>query len=274
MALVGALASLGPALCGSAVAHAVGPVGSTGKGITGGALLGAELVILPLGIAGVEPWWAYALGGGLGAAGGAVGGYYAEQTATAEPSMYMLAGGLALAIPAVVVMLNATAYQVEVEDGEADVTVEGVGAGAAGESVPEGASGPASTPGVTDPAATPAPDPRTEAPEARRSPGSSRSGCAAGSSRSGCAAGSSRSGCAAGSSRSRCAAGSSRSPYAVGRPYLPMSLVGVDLAAARAVVRPGIPSVAIAPLHSEEEIGLFGAESATLVSVPFVSGRF
>jgi len=100
-----------------------GPVTPTGKGIVGGALLGGEVVVIPMGIAGVQKGWPYFVFGGLGMVGGAVGGYFVEKATAvstsasgqvtggpAEPALYMLAGGLALVIPALVVSLNATAY--------------------------------------------------------------------------------------------------------------------------------------------------------------------
>lgn len=83
-----------------------------GKGIVGGALLGAELVLAVEAAADVQSPWAY-LGGGLaGAAGGAVGGYFIEKDApNARASMLLLAGGLTLAIPTTVAVLAATAYE-------------------------------------------------------------------------------------------------------------------------------------------------------------------
>jgi hypothetical protein len=89
-------------------------VSSTGKGIGGGALLGGEVVWIVEGIAGVHSGWAYAIGGILGAGGGGVGGYFVEKgSSDGKAPMYMLAGGLALVIPAVVLMLNGTRYQPE-----------------------------------------------------------------------------------------------------------------------------------------------------------------
>ncbi|MBI4704362.1 MAG: hypothetical protein HY744_24930, partial [Deltaproteobacteria bacterium] len=125
-------------LCSAAVAAAVGTasgqahaqqqpaagaktVSPTGKGIAGGALLGAEVVMLTEGIIGIESVWPYPVFGVLGAAGGGVGGYFVEQAdpagMSAEASLYMLAGGMALVIPTIVVMLNATAYSFEEEEG-------------------------------------------------------------------------------------------------------------------------------------------------------------
>jgi hypothetical protein len=45
--------------------------------------------------------------------GGAVGGYFVEKATpnTPEPALYMLAGGMALVIPALILSLNATAYK-------------------------------------------------------------------------------------------------------------------------------------------------------------------
>lgn len=108
LASAGAIAGL---VAAPGEARADGPVSPTGKGIVGGALLGAEVVDLTLGIVGVESGWPYFVFGGLGAAGGGVGGYFIEQSAPTEVPLYMLAGGMALVIPTLVVSLNATAYK-------------------------------------------------------------------------------------------------------------------------------------------------------------------
>jgi len=89
-------------------------VSPTGKGIAGGALLGGEAVWIVEGIIGVHSGWAYVIGGVLGAGGGGVGGYFIEKgSSDGKAPMYMLAGGLALVIPAVVLMLNGTRFQPE-----------------------------------------------------------------------------------------------------------------------------------------------------------------
>jgi len=100
-------------------------VSPTGKGIAGGALLGAEVVMIPIAIAGVDAWWPYLVFGAVGAGGGAVGGWAVEQATKpdgpAEPSLYMLAGGMALVVPTIVAVLNATAYDpTEEEDEQGD----------------------------------------------------------------------------------------------------------------------------------------------------------
>lgn len=101
------------AVAGSLLAPSVAAadqVSPTGKGITGGALLGGEAVMLTEAAAGVKPAWAYAVGGVVGAAGGGVGGYFAEQNGSAKLSLYLLAGGMALVIPTTVAVLSTTAY--------------------------------------------------------------------------------------------------------------------------------------------------------------------
>jgi len=114
--LVGAVA--GAVACGAlalspreAAAQDAEPnaVSGTAKGIVGGGLLGAEVVMIPMGAAGLKPWWPYVVFGAVGAAGGAVGGWAVEQAnPPAEAPLYMLAGGLALIIPTLVLTLNAT----------------------------------------------------------------------------------------------------------------------------------------------------------------------
>jgi hypothetical protein len=88
-------------------------VSPDGKGIVGGGLLGAEIVTIAEGIAGVRPGWAYAVGAVLGAGAGATGGFFIERASFSDDGRvptYMLAGGLALIIPALVISLNATRY--------------------------------------------------------------------------------------------------------------------------------------------------------------------
>jgi hypothetical protein len=95
---------------GNAAAEDVSP---TGKGIVGGALLGGEVVTITESLAGVHAGWAYLTFGGLGAVGGGIGGYFVEQASdgNGQGPVYMLAGGMALLIPALVLSLNATRYR-------------------------------------------------------------------------------------------------------------------------------------------------------------------
>ena len=107
-ALFGATTILGPQR--QARADEVSP---DAKGIVGGALLGAEIVTMTESIAGARPGWAYAVGAIAGAGAGGVGGYFIEQASFSNDGRvptYMLAGGLALIIPAIVLTLNATRY--------------------------------------------------------------------------------------------------------------------------------------------------------------------
>jgi hypothetical protein len=94
-------------------AHAAGvaEASPTGKGIIGGTLLGAELVMAGEAAFSVKPTWAYVVGGLAGGAAGGVGGYFVEQQGDARAPMLMLAGGLAFAIPTVVAVLSASAYE-------------------------------------------------------------------------------------------------------------------------------------------------------------------
>jgi hypothetical protein len=83
----------------------------TGKGVIGGALLGGEAVMLVEAAASVKPPWAYAVGGGLGAVAGGVGGFFAEDAGDSKLSLYLLAGGMTLIIPTTVAILSATSYE-------------------------------------------------------------------------------------------------------------------------------------------------------------------
>jgi hypothetical protein len=145
----------------------------TGKGIAGGVLLGAEIVTMPMALANVQSGVAYGVGGAVGAIGGGVGGYFIEQGVDdGRIPVYMLAGGLALVIPTVVLILNATTYK-PVEGAHEDRAPSGPPAdpGALGGSVVIGApaasppptSAPPSTttPPATAPPATPTPPPST-----------------------------------------------------------------------------------------------------------------
>jgi hypothetical protein len=94
-------------------AHATGvaEVSTTGKGAVGGALLGAEVVLVTEAAFKTQPAWAYVVGGVGGGIGGGIGGYFIERNASPRTTMFMLAGGMALAIPTTVAVLSATAYE-------------------------------------------------------------------------------------------------------------------------------------------------------------------
>jgi hypothetical protein len=162
-----AAVATGTVLLGSpSVAHAE-EVSPTGKGVVGGAFLGAEVVVFIEAIAGVRSGTAYLLGAGGGAVAGGIGGYFIEQSATdGRAPAYMLAGGLALVIPALVVTLDQTRY-LPAEGAREDRPVTNLppsdpgkpGGGAVIGAEPK-APAPAATPPTT-PGATPAPAPAT-----------------------------------------------------------------------------------------------------------------
>jgi hypothetical protein len=86
-------------------------VSTTGKGVVGGTLLGAEVVLTAEAAFKVQPTWAYVVGGLGGGAAGGIGGYFIEKNASPRATLFMLAGGMALAIPVTVAVLSATAYE-------------------------------------------------------------------------------------------------------------------------------------------------------------------
>jgi hypothetical protein len=96
-------------------ARAEGPVVGTAKGIVGTALLGGEAVAIGMAAFGVEKGWTYLVFPPLAAVGGGIGGYFIEQAAPAEVPLYLLAGGMALVIPTIIVTLNATLYKAPAE---------------------------------------------------------------------------------------------------------------------------------------------------------------
>lgn len=107
------LASLAAVTLSPLVAHAAGveEASPKGKGIAGGALLGAELVLVTEAAFDVKPAWAYIVGGLAGGVAGGVGGYFVERTDEPRAPMLMLAAGLAFAIPTWVAVASATHYE-------------------------------------------------------------------------------------------------------------------------------------------------------------------
>jgi hypothetical protein len=108
-----ALSALALGLLAPATAQAVGEIEASPnvKGVTGGALLGAELVMAIEAAFDVQPAWAYVVGGLGGAVGGGIGGYFVEQEGNPRTTMLMLGAGMAFIIPTTVAVLSATAYE-------------------------------------------------------------------------------------------------------------------------------------------------------------------
>ena len=98
----------GPRAAWAQVGTEVAPSGI--RGTVGGIFVGAETTMLIEGAFKVRPWWAYALGSGLGGIAGGVGGYYLDEAGNTPVSMTLLVAGLLLAVPTTIVVLNATSY--------------------------------------------------------------------------------------------------------------------------------------------------------------------
>lgn len=109
-------ATLALALTSASVVHA-DPVSPDAKGTVGGALIGAEAVVITEALLGVRPWWAYAAGGALGAGAGATAGYFAEQTGSGELAVGLLVVGMVGVIPGAIAVSYGTAYRPP-EDGQ------------------------------------------------------------------------------------------------------------------------------------------------------------
>jgi hypothetical protein len=83
----------------------------TGKGIGGGGMMGAEIVLIGEAAIGLEPGWAYLVGGIAGAGAGGLAGYYIGDGSTSKAPSFLLAGGIALVIPAMIGVVSATHFQ-------------------------------------------------------------------------------------------------------------------------------------------------------------------
>jgi hypothetical protein len=92
---------------------ASGPARADGnrvKGTIGGAMLGAEVVMLTESAFRLRPTWMYLAGG---AGGGLLGGYVGNRMSggSNRPPSFLLAGGIALIIPTIMGVLTATQYE-------------------------------------------------------------------------------------------------------------------------------------------------------------------
>lgn len=103
-------------------AHAQKEVSAMGKGIVGLGLLSFELVLSIEALAGVKNPWALAIPSIVAAGGGAVGGYFIDKLDKPEASVALLASGMALFLPSIVIAVARTKYVSE-EDLAEDVAV-------------------------------------------------------------------------------------------------------------------------------------------------------
>lgn len=85
------------------------------KGMVGLGLIGAELGFVIPALAGLHDTWAFIVFPIAGAAGGATAGYFLLEQDGGHPEIAVatLTAGMALAIPALIVTLSATAYEPE-----------------------------------------------------------------------------------------------------------------------------------------------------------------
>jgi hypothetical protein len=103
--------AIGVALCSAGSAHAQNKVEADFKGAVGLGLIGAELGAVIPALVGVDATWAYIVFPVVGAAGGAVAGYFAiDNPGHVELSVAALVLGMTLVLPALVVTLSQTAY--------------------------------------------------------------------------------------------------------------------------------------------------------------------
>lgn len=132
-------------------------VSGTGKGIVGGALIGGEIGFLGLSAFGARQSWLYYTVPTALAIGGGVGGYFIEQNTDPHVPVYMLAGGMALIIPTIVVTLSANAYTPGSEDATpVDVAPAAEGGAKVDASAPSTGTGSApSSPGAGTSTTTP-----------------------------------------------------------------------------------------------------------------------
>ncbi|GAC1393956.1 MAG: hypothetical protein NVSMB47_02170 [Polyangiales bacterium] len=250
VAVSGAL--LAATLTGSSPARADdSPVKGTGKGIVGGALLGGEAGLVILSAAGAKQSWMYYTIPPALAIGGGVGGYFIEkgqEGTNAQAPMYLLAAGMALIIPAVVITLSAASYNPVNDDGGGPVTVDsgttssGAGLGVkmdsgAATSTTSGSpsvptAGASSSGGGTTPTTTPtAPPKHKPSPNETRAPG-------------------------------------------LVRPQALLSLDGLGGLDGPRTLSIGVPVVSVKPMYTRDELVAFGQKQRFEVSAPVLSVAF
>lgn len=210
-------------------------VSTTGKGVVGGTLLGAEIVLATEAAFKVQPTWAYVVGGLGGAAAGGIGGYAIEQSASSRTTLLLLAGGMAFAIPTTVAVLSATAYEPPAsytqDRAPADEPV----------AEPPQPSGAPTQPASTTPASTSPAGTEVTAPPA-----------------------------AAPTSSVRKHKSLARRTLPLDYHLSPPALIGVSAQA----LTLGVPAFEIRDVYSRNELAMFGVSQATELRVPVLSFLF
>jgi hypothetical protein len=223
----------------SYTAHAE-EVSTTGKGVVGGALIGAEVVLATEAAFKVEPAWAYVVGGVGGAAAGGVGGYFFEQEVSPKATMLTLGIGMALVIPTTVFVLSSTAYEPPAnytqDRAPSDEPV-------AEPPRPNGAPAPAPAPTTVSPSGTEVTAPTEAPPPAPTAPPTS-------------------------SLRKR--APNSRRTLPLDYHLSPPALIGVSSDALTFAV----PAVEVRNVYNRKELALYGVNQATELRVPVLNVLF
>ena len=222
----------------------------TGKGVVGGALLGAEVVMVTEAAFKVKPAWAYIVGGVAGAAGGGVGGYFLEQNGDARGPMLLLAGGMAFAIPTTVAVLSATNYEPPSTYLQDQPPVdEPIAEPPAPENLPPPSSAPAAP-------ATPAPAPDAAPPATPPADGAAPAPAPTGSN--------------AAKPRHRVVRRWVRTPEALSLKLPPPALLG--LTDSRLAL--GIPNIQLLHSYTRTERLVFGAPDVTELRIPVLDVTF
>jgi hypothetical protein len=84
--------------------------GNIAKGTVGGAMIGAEAVMLAESAFRLRPMWLYLVGGAGGGLVGGYLGYHLSDGNSNKPPSFLIAGGIALVIPTIMGVLTATQY--------------------------------------------------------------------------------------------------------------------------------------------------------------------
>jgi hypothetical protein len=228
----------------AAQAAGVPEASATGKGVSGGALLGAELVLATEAALDVQPAWAYVVGGLAGGAAGGVGGYFVERDGDARAPMLMLAGGLAFAIPTVVAVLAATHYEPPADylQDQAPADEPVAEPPSPSEATPAPAAPPPAVTPAPAPAGTEAAPPPTDAPPATEAPATP----------------------APSGSRQL------RSKRRLSLKLPPPALLGFDTER----LALGVPAIELRHAYSRTEMAVFGVPDVAEVRVPVLNVKF